>query len=135
MGRAEGVNGLSLLIGYDGEKRPCLIGGKCRSCGAVCFPRQSICSRCTGQDIEGILLSRKGVLFTYTKVHQKPPDYKGPVPYYIGRVLLPEGVFVLAQLKRSKEELKIDMDMELVVEPIYRDASGEERWGYKFKPV
>ena len=132
---AESVNGLSSLVRYDQEKRPHLIGGKCRSCQAVCFPKSWICSRCTGREIEEILLSRRGTLFTYTEVHQKPPDYGGSVPYCIGRVLLPEGVFVLAQLKSRKEDLKINMDMELVVEPIYRDESGEERWGYKFKPV
>jgi uncharacterized OB-fold protein len=55
------------------------------------------------------------------------------VPYFIGRVLLPEGVFVLAQLKAEKGDLKIDREMELVVEPIFRDESGKEFIGYRFK--
>ena len=134
MSATEEVNGLSLLVRQEKEG-PYLIGGKCGSCQAVFFPKQSICPRCTGQSIEETPLSRKGKLYTYTEVYQKPPDYDGPVPYFIGRVLLPEGVFVLTQLKAGKEDLKINMDMELVVESIYRDEGGKELIGYKFRPA
>ncbi len=134
MAIAEEVNGLSRLVEREKE-RPYLIGGKCASCQAVFFPKQSICPRCTGQRIEETPLSRKGKLYTYTEVFQKPPDYDGPIPYLIGRILLPEGVFVLAQLKAKKEDLKIDMDMVLVVESIYCDESGKEIIGYKFMPA
>jgi uncharacterized OB-fold protein len=134
MSAVEEVNGLSLLVRSD-EKGPYLIGGKCSSCQAVFFPKQSICPRCTGMRIEETPLSRKGKLYTYTEVFQKPPDYSGPIPYLIGRVLLPEGVFVLTQLKAKKEDLKINMNMELVVESIYRDEIGKEIIGYKFMPA
>jgi uncharacterized OB-fold protein len=134
MSAIEEVNGLSLFVRHD-EEGPYLIGGKCTSCQAVFFPKQSICPRCTGQSIEDVPLSRKGKLYTYTEVYQKPPDYKGPIPYFVGRVLLPEGVFVLAHLKAGKEDLRINMPMELVVESIYRDEDGEELIAYKFKPA
>jgi uncharacterized OB-fold protein len=134
MGETEEINGLCLLVRRD-EEGSYLIGGKCISCQAVFFPKQSICPRCTGRRIEEAPLSRKGKLYTYTEVYQKPPDYDGPIPYLIGRVLLPEGVFVLTQLKAKKEELKIDMDMELVVESIYREDTGKEIIGYKFVPA
>ena len=134
MAETEEANGLSLLVRYDGEV-PYLIGGKCASCQAVFFPKQSICPRCTKQIIMETPLSRKGKLYTYTEVFQKPPDYDGPVPYLIGRVLMPEGVFVLTQLKAEKKELKANMDMELIVESICRDESGKTLFAYKFKPV
>src|SRR4030042_4468216 len=134
MKATEQVGGLSLLMRQD-EEGPYLIGGKCGSCHAVFFPKQSICPRCTGQSIEESPLSRKGKLYTYTEVYQKPPDYNGPIPYFIGRVLLPEGVFVLTQLKVRKEDLRINMDVKLVVESIYRDELGKEIIGYKFMPA
>jgi benzoylsuccinyl-CoA thiolase BbsA subunit len=134
MSATEEVNGLSRLVGRD-QEGPYLIGGKCTSCQAVFFPKQSICPRCTGKDIEETPLSRKGKLYTYTEVYQKPPDYEGPIPYFIGRILLPEGVFVLTQLKAGNENLKINMDMKLVIEPIYCDQSGKEIIGYKFMPA
>lgn len=130
----EGINEIIPSVGGD-ENGPYLIGGKCDSCDTVFFPERSICPKCIGRDIEKVVLSRKGKLYTYTEVYQKPPDYKGEVPYNVGRVLLPEGVFVLTQLKAKKEDLKVNMDMELVVEPIYKDENGVEHLGYKFKPV
>jgi len=117
------------------ENGPYLKGGKCNSCQAVFFPERSICPKCIGKDIEKISLSRKGKLYTFTEVFQKPPDYYGEIPYIVGRVLLPEGVFILTQIKAKKQDLKINMDMELIVEPIYQDENGIDRLGYKFKPV
>jgi benzoylsuccinyl-CoA thiolase BbsA subunit len=134
MSATEEVNGLSLLVQHD-EEGPYLVGGKCDSCQAVFFPKQSICPRCTGKSIKEAPLSRKGKLYTYTEVYQKPPDYDGPIPYFIGRVLLPEGVFVLTQLKARKEDLKINTDMKLVVESIYCNESDKEIIGYKFMPT
>ena len=133
MSETEGSEALSLLIGHD-EGGPYLVGGKCTSCQAVFFPLQSICPRCTERQIEETSLSRKGKLYTYTEVFQKPPDYDGPVPYLIGRVLLPEGVFVLSQLKGKKEELRINLEMELLVEPLEMGESDVSPLCYKFRP-
>jgi uncharacterized protein len=130
----EYLKGLSSMIGWN-EDGPYLKGGKCRACQTVSFPERSICPNCIGQDIETVSLSRKGKLHTFTEVYQKPPDYFGEVPYVIGRVLLPEGVFVLTQLKAKEKDLELNMDMELIVESIFRDESGIKQLGYKFKPV
>jgi uncharacterized OB-fold protein len=130
----EFLKGISSLIGWD-QNGPYLKGGKCNSCQTVSFPERSICPNCIGQDIETVSLSRRGKLYTFTEVYQKPPDYFGEVPYVIGRVLLPEGVFVLTQIKAKEQDLKLNMDMELIVESIYKDESGQKQLGYKFKPV
>lgn len=134
MTATETKDGFSQLIGRD-EEGPYLTGGRCAACQAIFFPRQSVCPRCTGHDIVDTPLSRKGKLYTYTEVFQKPPDYEGPTPYMIGRVLLPEGVFVLAQLDARKEDLRIDLEMELLVELIYCDNDGKDVWAYKFRPA
>lgn len=135
MDRIKEIDGLAELVHYNAHG-PYLIGGRCESCKAVFFPKQGVCPRCTGQKIEQRRpLSRRGKLFTYTAVHQKPFNYNGSVPYVIGRVLLPEGVFVLSQIKAELADLEIGMDMELVVEPIYADQDGSKRTGYKFQPV
>jgi uncharacterized protein len=130
----ETIKELSLLVGYDNDG-PYLVGGKCKACRTVVFPQRPICPNCIGRDIDEVSLSRKGKLYTYTEVYQKPPDYPGEVPYLLGRVYLQDGVFILTQLKARKEELKVNMDMELVVDPIYHDENGIEHFGYKFKPV
>jgi len=36
-------------------------------------------------------------------------DYNGAVPYVIGRVQLPEGVFILSQINAAAEDLHVGM--------------------------
>lgn len=135
MTEAKEPSGLSSLVGFD-TQGPFLIGGQCASCQAIFFPYQPVCPRCTGQQIgESPPLSRRGTLYTYTTVYQKPPDYGGEVPYVIGRVLLPEGVFILSQIKGVAEDLHVGMDMKLVVEPIFTGPDGNEQLAYKFQPA
>jgi uncharacterized OB-fold protein len=123
------------LVFKDGEHGYYLIGGKCSSCEEIVFPKPAICPRCTGMRIEEVPLSRKGILYTYTEVYQKPPDYGGTLPYIIGRVLLPEGVFVLSQLDAEFNDLKVNMKMELTVKNLYVDDCGNEVTGYMFAPA
>jgi len=125
---------LAALLRYD-QGGPYLIGGKCGSCHETHFPKQDICPRCTSQKITEVSLSRRGKLYTFTEVYTKPPDYLGPVPYIVGRILLPEGVFVLSQLKGNLINFKIDMEMELIVDTIYYDESDKEVKAYLFKPA
>lgn len=135
MTEAKEPNGLSALMRFNAQG-PFLVGGKCESCQAVFFPNQAICPRCTGQQIiESPPLSRRGKLYSYTTVYQKPPDYSGDVPYVIGRVQLPEGVFILSQIKAAAGDLHVGMEMELVAEPIFSDQNGNEQLGYKFQPA
>ena len=135
MTEAREPGGLFALMRFDAQG-PFLVGGKCESCHAVFFPNQGVCPRCTGQQItESPPLSRRGSLYTYTTVYQKPPDYGGDVPYVIGRVQLSEGVFILSQIKAVAEDLHVGMEMELVAEPIFIDQNGNEQLGYKFQPA
>jgi uncharacterized protein len=134
MPESKDINPMAALLKYD-QEGPYLVGGKCGSCHETHFPKQSICPRCTGQDIEEVKLSRRGKLYTFTEVHQKPPDYEGPVPYMVGRVLLPEGVFVLSQLKGKLQDFKMNMEMQLISETIYRDECDKEVKAYLFKPA
>ena len=113
-----------------------LLGGKCTSCGEVFYPKQFSCPRCTNRDIEEVPLSRRGKLHTYTIVHQRPLDYEGKIPYLIGKVKLTDGAFVLAPLVDCDiGSLRIDTEMELVVEKVGKDEDNNDIFDYKFKPI
>jgi uncharacterized OB-fold protein len=57
-------------------------------------------------------------------------------PYAIGRVELPNGLRVMGMLTGCVfENIRIDMPLELTVEPLYRDETGRDVVTYKFKPV
>jgi uncharacterized protein len=122
---------------------PRLIGSRCTACGAVAFPRQASCSRCTGEAMEDTLLDRRGTLWTWTIQGFPPPvpPYVGPVgdrfePFGVGYVELPGQVKVETRLTESDPaKLRIGMAMELVIVPITTDDAGNEVVTFAFRPV
>jgi len=119
------------------DEEPYLIGSKCPSCGEIVFPKMQVCLNCQEQNVEEVKLSRRGKIYTVTVVMQQPPlYYKGPVPYALGYVELPEGVRLeTLYTDCGPDSLEIGMDVELVVEKLYDDDEGNELITYKFRPI
>jgi uncharacterized OB-fold protein len=79
-------------------------------------------------------LNRKGKLFTYTKVDIPSKNFKPP--YAIGYIDLPEGIRIFSQIKDwEKYDLKVGMEMELVIDTLWEDNEGTKIIGYKFRPM
>lgn len=121
------------------REKPSLIGSKCPYCGEIYFPRKnnSHCVHCQKDGLKDIKLSRRGKINTFTVIMQQPGGgyYHGPVPYAMGIVELPEGVYIPALLKADKfDNLSVGMDVELIVEKIWEDEM-MELIGYKFQPI
>jgi len=118
-----------------------LIGSKCLSCGNYYFPKTLTCKNpiCKEKKVEDVLLSRRGKLYSYTiQEYPPPPPFKmEPVaPYAIGLVALPEKIRVMGMLTGTKfEDIKIGMDVEIIIEKLYEKQNGEEVVTYKFKPI
>lgn len=95
--------------------------------------------RCDLKAVEEVALGRRGRLYSYTLQAYQPPALFAMepwTPYLIGLVELPEGLRVMAMLTGCQaEDLRIDMPLELVVEPLCRDASGGDILTYKFRPL
>jgi uncharacterized OB-fold protein len=90
-------------------------------------------------NLEEIPLSRRGKLWTYTVIRHKPPgDYRGPdpfVPFGLGLVEIPEGIRVLSPIYCQLEKIKIGMDLEMEVYPLYTDENQNEVMAFRFRPV
>jgi len=121
---------------------PRLIAGRCKSCGTYFFPSFYPVHRpdCKERQMEEVLLSRRGRLESYTIQHYPPPPPFVPpdpfVPYGIGLVTLPEGVNVVGVLTGvAVEELKTNLDVELVVDKFYEDKDGNEVLTWMFRPI
>lgn len=114
---------------------PHLIGTKCKLCNTIFFPPRVICTRCSKEDVmEKIELSRKGKLCSYSIVMQNIPRYESP--YVVAYVDLPEGVRVFTHLTDcDPSDLKIDMDVEMVIDFLRKDEDGNNLIGYKFRPI
>ena len=74
-----------------------------------------------------------GVIYLHTVVNTPPPGYEGPVPYGFGLVDLPEGLRVVSRLSAADlRTLASGAEVRLVVEPLFRDADGNDvvTWTY-----
>jgi len=116
-----------LFTGPDG--RPQLIGSRHRETGVVTFPADV-----SNGEVEEILLSRTGTLFTWTTQEFVPPapPYTGDTdpatftPYAVGYVELPEGILIEGRLTESDPaRLAIGQEMELVLIP-FRTEAGKD---------
>jgi uncharacterized OB-fold protein len=129
---------------FTTEPVPALLATRCRDCRSVFFPPlQGFCRNpgCSGTDHEQVPLSRQGTVWSYTDArYQPPPPYipprEGHTPFALAAVELPEGLVVLGRVADGYgvDDLSVGSHVELVVEPLYTDESGE-RTIWRWKPV
>ena len=123
--------------------KPCLIAGRCRDCDNHMFPTQDLCPKCSGSSTEAVELARTGTLWTWT-VQSYPPksppfagnsDPKSFQPFGVGYVEIDGKVRVESRLTVAEpEQLEIDMEMELVIEPLFVNEAGDEVVTFAFAP-
>lgn len=123
---------------------PALLGSRCTACRTVFFPPAGGFCRnpaCDGEAFEAAELSRRGTVWSYTDARYQPPAPYVPrgsehVPFALAAVELPEGLVVLGQVADGYGvgDLRIGAEVELVVETLYTDDSGE-RTIWRWKPV
>lgn len=121
---------------------PHLIGARCKGCDTYFFPKFAQFHKpgCPQGPVEEVLLSRRGKLVSYTVQHfPVPSPFVNPepfVPFAVGTVALPEGIEVIGMLTGVEiEDIKANIDVELVVEKLYEDQEGNEAMTWKFRPV
>ncbi len=126
------------------EAKPHLIGTRCVKCGTYFFPKQTHYCRnpsCDSTEFEEVELSRTGTVWSYTNACYKPPEpfvAADPFePYTIAAVeLAEEKMVVLGQVAEgiSVEELKVGMEMELVLEPLH-ETEEDIKVTWKWQPI
>ena len=112
-----------------------LLGARCHSCHSAFLGSVRFCRRCTSDDLEAVELSRQGTLHSYTVVHRAGGTWKGPEPYALGEVLLPEGVLVASRVVdwEEGEELELGAAYELTSEVVDQDEEGSEIAIYRWR--
>lgn len=121
---------------------PKLKASQCYDCGNVIFPINTSCPKCGGINLKDMDLKTKGTLWTWTSQeyftkglndYKDPEDFK---PYFLGYIELPGQVRVESRLLvNDASELKIGMEMEMVIVPFRVESDGTETMIYAFKPV
>ena len=111
-----------------------MLGTYCSNCERYSFPFRQICIFCHSREVQKTYLGPKGRLHTFT-ICRVPVPHTTP-PYAMGHINLPEGLMIFSQLTDwAGEDLKIGMEMELVVEKLKTDKDGNEIYSYKFRPA
>jgi uncharacterized protein len=110
-----------------------LLANRCTACGRIYFPKAPFCFDCLAKEMEQVILSRRGKLYSYA-IGRMPSTHLQP-PYAVGLVDLPEGVRVFAPLMVTADEsYKIGMGMEVYLDMLWEEDGTQVR-GYKFRPV
>jgi uncharacterized OB-fold protein len=102
----------------------------------VHFPRLKSCPYCAADDCRERELSQSGKLYLHTTVLNRPPGYRGEVPFGFGIVELPEGLRLVTRLTETRSErLSLGMPMRLVITRLHTDDEGREVVSYAFAAV
>jgi uncharacterized protein len=114
---------------WEGAKRHELMVCICLSCGRAYWP--AIQCSCDNPDMEWVKASGRGEIFTFTLVHQAPPNWAAEVPYNVTWIKLEEGPILMSRVVECKNE---DLRIGLPVQAVFDDVSPEFTLVY-FKPA
>lgn len=124
----------------DNDSRYNLIGSKCGNCGHLYFPQRTVCPTCHRKSIgkmEKVKLKGEGQIFSYSIVHDAPPQYELMKPYVVGIIELDEGIRVTGQvIDCDPAEVHIGMRVKSTMRKLGEEGpAGIIHYGYKFVPV
>lgn len=125
------------------DEYPQLIGSRCRMCGAITFPGQDHCPKCSSGHMAELLLPRRGTLVAWTTQGFLPgAPYAGRetpetfTPFGVGLVQLDDVVRVEGRLtENDPAKLRFGMQVELTMVPFTTDDEGNEVVTFAFRPV
>lgn len=122
------------------DDKPVLLGGRRKSDGAVVFPKPQ---GAEAELFEDVQFSRRGILWSFTiqRFPPKSPPYDGAEapaqfkPFAVGYVEIPGEAIIESRLVVDDfNDLKIGMDMELILIPFQTKSRGEVQT-YAFAPI
>lgn len=144
-----GIDGRSRVLAVEGlltfrNGEPYLVGGKVPGAESYFFPKHLAGAdpSAGSVDLEEVLLSRRGKVWSYTTSHYPPPppfrvNTTPFEPITIAAVELEaEKMVVLGQCVTGvgPQDLEVGMEMELTVDVLYRDDD-HEYLVWKWQPV
>lgn len=120
------------------KERYQLVGSRCTHCKKNFYPTRVICPICrrSGQ-MEEIVFSGKGKVYSYTVIRVPPEGFKEYVPYIIAIIELEEGAKVLTQVvDTDPKKMKIGMKVSSCFRKIRTEnKTGLVLYGFKFRPA
>jgi len=118
------------------KKNGKIMGAKCRRCGIVYVPPRMYCERCFEKLQEGVRVSSRGTVYTYTVAHidLNGAKLKEPTIYAMIKIEGTDGGLIHKLEGVDPEEVKIGMKVEAVFKPKEKREGSINDIRY-FKPV
>ncbi len=116
-----------------------LEGTRCKSCGAIHFPRRTACAECNSRDLEPYrhpftgMIVEANICWQATGVHI---GYGERIPRVSTVIQLDDGVCVLAEVTETPiEKIVPGARVEMVTKKLHRESNSTWMYGYKFVVV
>jgi len=105
---------------------------KCKSCGHIRWPASIICPICHSRDLQWIVASGKGKIYTFAVYHVAyHRGFENDLPYTVADIELEEGPHILSNIVGcSHHKVRCDMPVVLSWEDITEEFSLP-----KFRPL
>ena len=105
---------------------------RCENCRTFQLPGRIACDACLSGDLEWVLASGRGTIFSYVVVHQKyHPAFAESLPYNAAVVELEEGPRITTKITGMRNE---ELAVGTAVEADFEDVGGELSLP-RFRPV
>jgi uncharacterized OB-fold protein len=100
------------MLAQDSDSRPYWEGlaqgelriQRCQACTKAVFYPRAICPHCHSDQLEWIVASGKGTIYTYTVAHQAYGTFADDVPFVVALVELEEGVRMMSRIVDAPRE-------------------------------
>ena len=114
-----------------------LRAARCSACEKLHFPETPTCPYCGGERTTPTLVGPSGHLRLFTIVANRPPGYRGSLPYGFGVVELDgTGLEVIARVEETDvTRLRPGLPVQLVAEQLFTDDDGTSVIAYAFRPT
>jgi uncharacterized OB-fold protein len=108
---------------WDGCKRGELKVQQCADCDTYVFIPQASCTACQGLNLDWVISSGKGKLYSYTTVF-RPQRVEFEVPYVVAIVELEEGWYMLSNLiECDPETIEVGLPVEVSFKKMTEDIT------------
>jgi len=110
---------------WDGLRRHEFLIQECADCGALRHPPKPMCHVCRSQKTRWHKASGRGVVYSYTIVHQASHGaWREKVPYNVAIIALEEGIRVVGNVAGvSNEQIRIGLPVQVEFEDVADDVT------------
>ena len=121
---------------WEGCGRGDLVLQRCRTCQIVQHRPRGLCATCLSEDIEHLVASGRGEVYTYSVVRQNQmPAFAAAVPYVVSYVQLEEGPQLLTNIVDCDPD-EVSIGMAVKVDFVPTPASNGDALGVpRFVPA